>query len=78
MLVMNAGGTGLRMGTSCPDWENARAAAIVNFESPLFIYVGFILLTLGFLLQYLAVPDPSTIDKLRTELKALKQKQKRK
>jgi hypothetical protein len=63
---------GMDMGTACPEWENARPAAVVNVEKPFWVTLGFIIISLGFLLQYLAVPDPRTIEQLRTELKAVR------
>lgn len=64
---------GIIMGhASCPSWEQARPAAVVNIEHPTFEGIGFILLLAGFLLQYLSIPQPKTIQELRKELKALK------
>ena len=62
-----------RMGMSIrPEWEHARPAAVVNVERPFFITIGFLLLILGFFIQYLAVPDLMTIERLRAELKAIR------
>lgn len=47
---------GLHFGAfPCPNLENARPAAIVNAEHPSFIFLGFALNGLGFLLQILGV-----------------------
>ena len=54
----------------CPDWENARPAAVVNVEHPSFITLGFILTTFGFLLQFLSFPSPKSAAQMRSELKA--------
>ena len=64
------GGIGIGM-SSCPDWENARPAAVVNFEHPIFVSMGFAFITLGFLLQFLSFPSPKTTAQLRKELKDL-------
>jgi len=53
----------------CPDWENARPAAVVNIEHPSFITLGFILTTFGFLLQFLSFPSPKSAAEMRLELK---------
>ena len=53
----------------CPEWENARPAAVVNVELPFLVTLGFILLLLGFLVQYFSIPDPGTVEQLRQELK---------
>ena len=59
----------------CPNWQSARPAAVVNVEHPAFIEIGFITLLLGYLIQYLAVPQPKTVAALRLELKMLKAKE---
>lgn len=65
--------SGLYLGRrGCPDWSHARPAAVVNIEYPVLEGLGFVILLLGFLIQYLAVPQPKTIQQLRQELKALK------
>ncbi len=59
---------GLSMGVfDCP--QKARAAAIVNAEHPAFIFIGFGLSGLGFLLQLLSIPSSKTIAEIRSELK---------
>lgn len=58
----------------CPDWNNAKPAAVVNIERPFLVTFSFSLLAIGFLLQYLAVPDPSTIEQLRKDVKSLRQR----
>ena len=63
-------------GSECPDWENSKAAAVVNIEHPMFEGLGFTLLVLGFALQYLAVPQPKTVAALRMELKKIKAQEK--
>lgn len=62
-------------GGPCPDWEHAKAAAVVNIEHPALEGIGFLLLVAGFLMQYLAVPQPKTIAQMRAELKLLKLEQ---
>jgi len=62
----------------CPNWENARPAAVVNIEHPTFEGIGFALLIIGFSLQYFSVPHPATISQLRKELKIAQQKEKSK
>jgi hypothetical protein len=61
-------------GQPCPELEHARPAAVVNVERPSLVTVGFVILAAGFLIQLLSVPDPTTIDQLRRELKELKRK----
>src|ERR1700691_5183089 len=57
MLIALPNG-GFQMGIQkCPEWENARPAAVVNIERPSFVTLGFICTTLGFLLQFLSVPS---------------------
>jgi hypothetical protein len=63
---------GIALGSpTCPNWENSRPAAVVNIEHPAFISWGFILTTLGFILQFLSFPSPKTAAQLRKELKEL-------
>jgi hypothetical protein len=62
---------------SCPDWEHAKPAAVVNIEHPIFEGLGFVTLLAGFLIQYLAVPQPRTVAQIREELKQLKAEQKK-
>ena len=69
-------GTGFGI-ARCPEWENARPAAVVNVERPFLVTVGFILLLLGFLIQYLSVPNSETVEQLRQELKLLRKLRKR-
>lgn len=57
----------------CPNWEKARATAVVNIEHPTFEGLGFVLLLAGFLLQYLSVPQPQTIADVRKQLRLLKE-----
>ena len=64
------GGIALGMAV-CPDWENARPAAVVNVEHPAFVSWGFAFTTLGFLIQFLSFPSPKTTAQLRKELKEL-------
>jgi hypothetical protein len=67
---------GLIMGSKgCPSWEQSRPAAVVNIEHPAFEGLGFTILLLGFLIQYLAVPQPRTIQEMRDELRILKKEQ---
>jgi hypothetical protein len=64
-------------GGSCPDWEHAKAAAVVNIEHPMFEGLGFTLVIFGFALQYFAVPQPKTVAQMREELKRIKAEQKK-
>lgn len=77
MMTALASGGWTMGGGPCPDWEHSKAAAVVNIEHPFLEGLGFILLTAGFLLQYLSVPQPKTIAQLRSELKVLKAEEKR-
>jgi hypothetical protein len=63
---------GMYFGGACPNWANAKFAAVVNIEHPFFVGLGFTLLILGFTLQYFAIPQPRTIAALRQELKVAK------
>lgn len=65
------GGTGYGI-ARCPEWENARPAAVVNVELPFLVTLGFILLLLGFIVQYFSIPGPETVEQLRRELKLLR------
>jgi uncharacterized membrane protein len=74
-LVVDVPPAGLQLGThSCPDWENARPAAVINIEHPMFITIGFLLISLGFLIQFLSVSNPATLQQLRDEMKRSKRK----
>jgi hypothetical protein len=53
----------------CPEWPNARPAAVVNFENPLLVTLGVTLTLLGFLMQILAVPGAKSITLMHHELK---------
>jgi len=70
MLIALPGGGWTIGSQQCPDWENARPAAVVNIEKPGFVTLGFILTTLGFLLQFLSFPSPKSAAQMRIELKA--------
>jgi hypothetical protein len=59
-------------GERCPHLEDAKAVAVVNIERPIFVTIGFVLTTFGFLLQFLSIPSPKTIAQLRADLKAVK------
>jgi hypothetical protein len=74
MKANKAGGWSIG-GGPCPDWEHSRAAAVVNIEHPTFEGLGFVLLLAGFLIQLLAVPSPTTIVKLREEMKLIKKQE---
>jgi hypothetical protein len=62
----------------CPEWEHSRPAAVVNFEHPSFVTAGMIMLLIGFVLQFLAIPSPKTIGQMRAELKAARQAERHK
>jgi hypothetical protein len=71
-LIISYAVRGMSIGTmDCPDWQNARPAAVVNVERPSFVTLGFICTTLGFLLQFLSIPTAKTIHDIRKELKEL-------
>ena len=69
MVVALPGGAWTIGSQQCPDWENARPAAVVNIEKPGFVTLGFILTTLGFLFQFLSFPSPKSSAQMRKELK---------
>ena len=78
-LIASDASSSIMMGhAGCPNWENARPAAVVNIEHPTFEGIGFALLIIGFSLQYFSVPHPATISQLRKELKIAQQKEKSK
>src|SRR5438477_5134189 len=61
-LIIAIPNDGFTIGTSsCPEWVNARPAAVVNFENRTFVWLGGILTFLGFAIQFLAIPSPKTI-----------------
>lgn len=64
------------LGGPCPNWPSARPTAVVNVERPYLVTIGFILASLGFLLQVLATPSVKTISQIRADLKAAKMRQK--
>ena len=75
-LIESDSKSGIIMGTrGCPSWEESRPAAVVNIEHPAFEGLGFALLLLGFLIQYLSVPQPRTIQEIREELRTLRKEQ---
>jgi hypothetical protein len=76
LQIVRHNGTWQMGGMNCPDWENAKPAAVVNFEHPSFVTVGMLLLTLGFVIQFMSVPNPKTIAQLRADLKDAKRTQK--
>jgi hypothetical protein len=76
MLTALPDGTFL-LGGYCPDWEDAKAAAVVNIEHPIFESIGWVLLSLGFFLQLFAIPQPKTNAQIRQELKRLKSEQRK-
>jgi hypothetical protein len=69
-------GNVVEFGLGCPDPTNARPIAIVTVEKPALIYIGFALLTLGFLTQLLSVPSPKTLAQMRADVKAAEKTQK--
>ncbi|WP_157477243.1 hypothetical protein [Granulicella tundricola] len=75
LLSTNARG-GVMMGHSgCPKGEDDRPAAVVNTEHPAFITTGFIMIVIGFIIQFFAVPEPKSISDLRREIKNLKMRE---
>ena len=60
---------------SCPEWEHARPAAIVNIELPWLANLGFVLTVVGFLLQFFAFPGPKSIAEMREDLRIAKKQQ---
>ena len=76
-LIASDASSSIRLGlVGCPSWENAKPAAVVNIEHPTFEGFGFILLIIGFTLQYFSVPQAATVAHLRKELKAAQLKEK--
>lgn len=69
------GTSGFAFGGECPEWEHAKAAAVVTIERPFLITIGFVLVSLGFLLQYLSLPTAKTIAQIRSDLKTAKMQQ---
>ena len=57
---------------SCPEWDNARPAAVVNFERPWMVKTGLILTILGFLMQFLAIPGPKSLSQMREDIRVEK------
>jgi hypothetical protein len=64
------------MGTGCPDWKDAKPIALVTVEKPVLVYLGFALLTFGFLIQLLSVPSPKSLAQMRADVKAAEKEQK--
>lgn len=60
----------------CPEWQNARSVAVVNIEKPILVTVGFSILTMGFLLQFLSIPSPKTVAQMRKDLKDVERAEK--
>ncbi len=60
LLAMSHANGGITVGVvPCPEVENAKPAAIVNFDRPLLVDAGFIFIIMGFLLQLLGIPPDS-------------------
>jgi uncharacterized membrane protein len=60
----------MQMGSMhCPE-QVSKSLGLVVFERPWLVTLGFTLITLGFIIQFLAIADPKTVDQLRAELKA--------
>lgn len=72
MLITEKRGISIGIPGGCPDWAHAKPAAVVNIEHPTFEGLGFLLLLLGFALQYFSVPQASTVAYLRKQLKVAK------
>lgn len=60
----------------CPQLPNAKPIALVTVEKPFFIYLGFAILLLGFLLQLLSIPSPKTLGQMRAEVKQAEKQEK--
>lgn len=57
LLAMSHAHGGMTVGAvPSPEVENAKPAAIVNFDMPLLVDAGFIFILIGFLLQLLGIP----------------------
>jgi hypothetical protein len=78
MALFEGKGGSFVIGTGCPDWPNAKPIALVTVEKPLLIYVGFGLLTFGFLMQLLSKPSEKSLAQMRAELKAARKLEKHK
>jgi uncharacterized membrane protein len=60
LLVKSQAYGGVTVGTvSCPEVENGKPAAIVNFDMPLLVDAGFFLIFIVFILQFLGIPPDS-------------------
>jgi hypothetical protein len=78
LISTDTGHRSMYLGSTCPTGPSSRAIAVVNIEHPLLVTIGFLVLSAGFLLQFLSIPTPKTIAQLRKELKEhQKQEQKR-
>jgi len=76
-LIESNGNSDVTMGhKGCPDWVNAKPAAVVSIEHPVFVELGFLILIAGFVLQYFAVPQPETVAHLREQLRIIKLREK--
>jgi hypothetical protein len=60
----------------CPDWENAKPAAVVNIEKPILVTLGFICTLLGFFLQFLTIPKSQTRREIVEELRLIRKTRK--
>ena len=77
ILVVDREHSGLTLGMPpCPEWENARPTAVVNIEKPWLVTIGFLVLSFGFLLQFLSIPSPKTMAQMRTELREIEKAEK--
>ena len=54
--LLVAGNSNVAVGGRCPDWPQARATILLSVEHPRTAILGFVLMLLGFFLQWFALP----------------------
>ncbi|MBZ5549586.1 MAG: hypothetical protein LAO22_16780 [Acidobacteriia bacterium] len=59
VMISNGGQYTMGGGIPCPGWDNAKPTAEIHVEKPAFVYLGFLLTIVGFLLQCISLPKHS-------------------
>jgi hypothetical protein len=72
MMIASKDGGWVIGAMSCPDWVNAKPAAVVNIEKPILVTVGLLSTLAGFTLQFFTIPNDLTEDEINRNLRLLR------
>ena len=61
LFGLSPDGMGLRMGYGCPKGDTVRPAAVVNTDAPWMAISGWIMLAVGFGLQFFSIEKPQVV-----------------